>query len=243
MIKAAVSSRHALNEPFDRAAPRIPVTLAQAAVDALQEAILSGRLAAGSPLRLEETSRALGMSFSPVREALRELVRLGLAVYVPHKGTHVAQLSADDLRDTYRVRTLLEVEAVRLAAERFDEEDREAAERHLAAYEAALAASAMRDAREAHSAFHFALYQASGSPWLTRLIRPAWENAERYRFMTTGSVQTLRRRRREHHAILAACVEHDGDRAAALLREHLVRTAVRVAQQMGSRLSGDGRGR
>ena len=209
------------------------LTLAQIAGDELQDAILSGRLPAGSPLRLEETARALGMSASPVREALRELGRLGLVVHVPHKGAHVAELSPEDLRDTYDVRLLLETRAVWLAAERFSAEAEAAAEGHLAAYEAALRASAMRQARDAHSGFHFALYAASGSPWLLRLIRPVWENSERYRFMTAASAGALRERDREHRQILAACVELDAERAAALLHDHLSATVSRVSKHMG----------
>jgi DNA-binding GntR family transcriptional regulator len=174
------------------------------------------------------------MSPSPVREALRELGRLGLVVQIPHKGAHVAELSAEDLRDTYDVRLVLETKAVWLAAERFGPADEAAAETHLAAYDKALWASAMRDARASHSGFHFALYSAAGSPWLLRLIRPVWENSERYRFMTAASAEALRERDREHRQILEACIEHDADRASALLHDHLSSTVAHVAKHMGA---------
>lgn len=210
------------------------LTRAQVATDALQDAILSGRIAAGAPIRLEPTAQALNMSPSPVREAIRELVRLGLVVQVPHKGAHVAELSVEDLLDTYRVRLVLETKAIRLAAARFTNDDATRASPFLAAYGAALESSAMREARASHSALHFTLYGASGSTWLMRLIQPAWENSERYRFMTAASVETLRSRHAEHYAILAACVERDSERAAQLLTDHLVATVERVAAQMGA---------
>jgi DNA-binding GntR family transcriptional regulator len=197
-------------------------TLAQVAVDELQEAILSGRLAAGAPIRLEETARALGMSPSPVREALRELGRLGLVVHVPHKGAHVAELSFEDMQDTYAVRILLETQAIGLAAARFGDGDRAAAEAHLAEYGKALERQAMREARTAHAAFHFTLYAPSGSQWLLRLIRPAWENSERYRFMTAASAGSLQERDAEHRALLAACAAHEAERASSLLEAHLL---------------------
>lgn len=202
-------------------------------MDVLQDAILSGRLAAGSPLRLEETARTLGMSPTPVREALRELGRLGLVVNVPYRGAHVAELSLDDLHDTYAVRTVLEMRAVELAAGRLSVDDRAACEGHLEVYEAALCRSAMRDAREAHAAFHFGLYAASGSPWLLRLIRPVWESSERYRFMTAASVEWLQQRQVEHRDLFAACAAGEAERAAELLREHLAHSLERAAAHMG----------
>ena len=71
----------------------------------LQEAILTGELAPGEPLRLARLADALDMSPMPVREAVRQLERLGLAEHVPHRGARVSALSVDDLRDTYEARS------------------------------------------------------------------------------------------------------------------------------------------
>jgi DNA-binding GntR family transcriptional regulator len=199
--------------------------MAEAALAELQDSILSGELAPGAPLRLEELADRLGMSISPVREAVRRLEGLGLAVHVPHCGARVSELALDDLRDAYEVRLLLEPRAVRRAAERFAADDAGAARAHLAAY------AQSRD-RVEHAAFHFALYRASHSEWLLRLIRPAWENCERYRAIS------LQRRGyaeidRQHERILEACIRHEPDRAAEELTHHLALTANLVARQMG----------
>ncbi|MER3409750.1 MAG: GntR family transcriptional regulator, partial [Thermoleophilia bacterium] len=93
--------------------------MAEAAVSELQEAIFSGELPAGAPLRLEELADRLGMSISPIREAVRQLEALGLAVHVPHRGARVAELAIDDLHDTYEARLALEALAVHRAAHRF----------------------------------------------------------------------------------------------------------------------------
>lgn len=199
----------------------------------LQEAIVAGDLPAGSPLRLEELAERLGMSISPVREAVRQLEGLGLAVHVPHRGARVADLSVDDLRDTYEARLALEPLAVRRAAERFTGEDEGRARAFLEAYASARREGLDREARAAHAGFHFALYQASGSAWLLRLIRPAWENAERYRALSLRS-RGFPYRQQEHERILAACARHDAEAAAAELRRHLALTANLVARQMGA---------
>jgi DNA-binding GntR family transcriptional regulator len=207
--------------------------MAEAALIELQDSILSGELAPGSALRLEELAARLGMSISPVREAVRRLETLGLAVHVPHRGARVSELALDDLRDTYEVRLVLEPLAVRRAAARFTAEDAAVARSYLAEYRRAREREEPRSARGAHAAFHFTLYAASGSEWLQRLIRPAWENCERYRAMSLQGRGALEIER-EHQRILDACVCHEPDRAAGELSRHLAATANLVARQMGS---------
>jgi DNA-binding GntR family transcriptional regulator len=207
-------------------------TMAEAALAELQDSILSGELPAGSPLRLEELADRLGMSISPVREAVRRLESLGLAVHVPHRGARVSELALDDLRDTYEVRLVLEPLAARRAAGRFTDDDAAACRAHLAEYAQAHKRGDQGAARTAHSAFHFALYAAAGSQWLLRLIRPAWENCERYRAISLQS-RSVAEVEREHERILEACARHQPERAAAELTRHLSVTANLVARQMG----------
>lgn len=209
-------------------------TMAETAVAELREAIYSGELPAGTPLRLEELARSLGMSISPVREAVRRLEALGLAVHAPHRGAWVSELAIEDLHDTYEVRLTLEILAVRRAATRFTEGDAEAARAFLARYATAHRRGDSREARRAHTDFHFSLYGAAGSDWLVRVIRPAWENAERYRAASLARRGTLGQRQREHERILDACARQDPDAAAAELYRHLAVTANLVAHQMGS---------
>src|ERR1700712_2766121 len=82
--------------------------LADAATAELRERILSGELESGAPLRLEELARSLGTSISPIREAVRKLETLGLAVHVAHRGSRVKELDVDALPDTYEARLPLE---------------------------------------------------------------------------------------------------------------------------------------
>ena len=88
--------------------------------------------------------------------------------------------------------------------------------------------------RAAHADFHFCLYADSGSSWLPRLIRPLWENSERYRIASLYDRGSLERRRAEHEQILAGCVAHDADAAEDALRAHLVTTEELIARHMGS---------
>ncbi len=197
-------------------------TMAEAVLERLREEIILGELTPGTPLRLEDLARSLGTSISPVREAVRQLEALGLAEHVPHHGAKVTGLDVEELRELFSVRLALETLALRRAAELFTAEDERAADTQLADLAAARRRSDVREAVRAHTAFHFALYEAARSSWLLRLIRPAWDSCERYRPVLLGERGDLQKQHAEFDAeLLAACVARDPDRAAAALRDHL----------------------
>jgi DNA-binding GntR family transcriptional regulator len=195
--------------------------MAEAALERLREAIILGELTPGTPLRLEDLARQLGMSISPIREAVRQLEALGLAEHVPHHGAKVMALDVEELRELFAIRLALEGMAVRRAAELFDERDRNAARAHLDTYDDARRHGDIRAAVRAHGAFHFALYEAARSPWLLRLIRPAWDSCARYRpvLLAKGVVQD--RHEELDVELLNACVAHAPERAAKALHDHL----------------------
>src|SRR5579871_5725276 len=100
-----------------------PRTLAEQAELAIQDAILSGELAPGARLTIDELARAIDLSPMPVRDALRRLAQTGFVEYLPHRGATVAPLSLDDLRDTWDARLALETVAIRRSALRFRPDD------------------------------------------------------------------------------------------------------------------------
>ncbi len=196
--------------------------MAEAALDRLREAIILGELTPGTPLRLEDLARSLGMSISPIREAVRQLEALGLAEHVPHHGAKVMALDVEELRELFSIRLALETLALRRAAELFTRDDGEAAGSHLAAFQTARRSQDVRAAVRAHTAFHSTLYAAARSSWLLRLIRPAWDSCERYRPVLLAAKGELQDRHEKLDAdLLAACAARDPERAAATLRAHL----------------------
>ena len=196
-------------------------TMAEAALERLREAIIMGELTPGTPLRLEDLAHQLGMSISPIREAVRQLEALGLAEHVPHHGAKVMRLDVEELRELFSVRLALEGMALRRAADLFEPADAETARGHLTAYDEARRRGDTRAAMRAHTAFHFALYEAARSGWLLRLIRPAWDSCERYRpvLLAAGAVQD--RHEELDVELLEACSRQEPDRAARALRQHL----------------------
>jgi len=210
--------------------------MAEAALEELREAIILGELVPGAPLRLEELARSLGMSISPIREAVRQLEALGLAEHVPHHGAKVVALDVDDLRELFEVRLALETLAVQGAARRFDDEDAARAHASLDSYATARRGDDVREAMRAHAAFHFTIYEAARSQWLLRLIRPAWDSCERYR----PALLSPHGDRQERHVqldeeLVAACEAHDPARAAATLRAHLELAGEFYAVELGDR--------
>jgi DNA-binding GntR family transcriptional regulator len=206
-------------------------TLAEKAFGALHEAILTGRLRPGERLPIEELAEVLDMSAMPIREAVRRLDAAGLVENIPHRGARVTELSIDDLGEVYEARLALEPLTVARAAQRFDEQAAQVAQARLAELNA-LPDDNSAGTWAAHTAFHFALYDAANSNWLLRLIRPLWETSERYR-LAAPVKRKLATRRGEHELILQACIDHDSERAAAALYDHLAMTANVVSKAMG----------
>jgi DNA-binding GntR family transcriptional regulator len=207
-------------------------TLAERAFATLHEAIVTGVLAPGERLPIEDLAEVLEMSPMPIREALRLLDSVGLVENIPHRGARVTELSIEDLREVYEARLALEPLAVRHAAENFTDADAQRAQERLAAH---VKASRQRDLGRiwsTHTAFHFALYDAANSRWMSRLIHPLWETSERYRFAMLPVRMNLDKRRSEHERILQACIAHEPTVAARELHNHLCRTANLIANQM-----------
>ncbi len=206
-------------------------TLAEKAFDTLHSAIVTGQLRPGARLPIEELAERLEMSPMPIREAVRRLHEAGLVENIPHRGARVTELSVTDLTEVYEVRLALETLAIRRAAERFG------AGHQAQAHESLLSLQQMSDDNSAmtsaaHAAFHFALYDAAGSGWLLRLIRPVWETSERY-CLEFPQCRRLVARSAEHQQLLDACVAKDPEWAATALHDHLAGTANHIAGEMG----------
>jgi DNA-binding GntR family transcriptional regulator len=199
-------------------------TLADQALAGLREGILSGRLAPGSALSLKAMAEWLGMSPTPIREALQKLALEGLVDLDSFKGARVAPLSVDHVRDLYSWRILIEVDAVRRAVPNVTDEAVEAATRCLKAYGEAYAANRPDIARHRHRDLHFALYAANHTQWISRLVDPLWQNSERYQRIASSMRGSGPDLVAEHQVLIDAWVSRDPERAAAAMADHLKRS-------------------
>jgi DNA-binding GntR family transcriptional regulator len=200
-------------------------TLADVALAELREAIVSGEIPPGSPIRLQEYVERLSMSTVPIREALRFLEQKGLIERRPHRGVVVSDMSATDLEDTYNIRLDLESMAVRKAVPRIMEKDRLFLLGLVDEYEAALRAD-NGTAPDVHTKLHMSIYEYADSRWLRLLLPTLWDNSERYRRLQIPVRGTIAQRVEEHRILVEACASGDPDAAANELHAHLSRTMI-----------------
>jgi DNA-binding GntR family transcriptional regulator len=195
----------------------------------LREAITNGLLRANQPLPQDEIAQQLRVSHIPVREALRQLQSEGLVTYQPNRGAQVSALTADEVREIYEIRAILETAAIRRAVPRLTDAQLAQAERILDAAEAATDGAAWGS----HDVdFHQLIYALDGRPRLQELIEGLLRRVDRY-WLTHGLMLTHRAEfEREHRALLAALMARDTEAAAALLSRHLAGAAELLVAEM-----------
>lgn len=194
----------------------------------LRELLLNGEIAPGTILSQVKLSRQLGVSTTPLREAMRLLQAEGLLIAEHNRRSRVAPLDPDDIDAVYASRILFEALALRLAVPGMRAEDHAALREDLDAMRAAGDAQDLRQWEPVHRDFHRRL--TAGNEALQRVIDPAVARSERYRRSSLfGSpARTWELGNDEHEAIVAACEARDPQQAASLLARHLTRSALTV---------------
>jgi len=197
-------------------------------VEALRDAIVTGRLKPGERIRERDLVRSLGISRSPLREAIRTLESEGLITSVRHRGAWVTDLSARDLRETIDVRIMLETFAARHTLERLDEETLGAMERQLAAARQATPTDVLTDFTLALG-FHDVLVAACGNQKVVQLYEILKRHLRRYQHFAFCRLGRDRRALEEHADILRALRDRDLAGVERLLRAHLRRSSEETA--------------
>jgi DNA-binding GntR family transcriptional regulator len=199
------------------------------AYEQLRRRILFGELPPGTTFSQVQLATQLGVSRTPLREAVRLLQTEGLVQSEPKRRVRVAPVTTEDFEDLYAMRIVLDSVAVRLTVPRLSEA--ELADIRVAYFEttAAAAAGDVARYREAHRRFHFGLFMHAGAR-LERQVEDLWDHAERYRRLHLEHAGELahvvRLVQRDHAGILEAVrVAHAG-LAARRIAEHLARTAL-----------------
>jgi DNA-binding GntR family transcriptional regulator len=196
------------------------VTAQQAAMAQLRERLARGQLRPGDQIRQELLADDLGLSVVPVREALKTLEAEGQVVYYPHRGYFVARLDLDELTEAYRIRELLEAEAVARAVPRMGEEDLARLAEAIRDIDRHARAGDLGAVTAANRRFHFTLFEAAEMPRLANFIRILWDATEAYRSLYFADPAHLRLINREHRVILKAVRAGDAAEAVALTGRH-----------------------
>ena len=198
-------------------------TWQEAAVEQLREAIIRGVYQPGQRLKQQELARTLGCSPVPVREALHRLAAEGFVVIDPQRGARVADFNSRELEQIYEVRTLLEGRAAERAAERMTPETARRLRAILDKMDTPGIAPV--DWVRLNWEFHDGLYASSEQEFLRKTISNLRRSMEPYLRLDIAQVRNYAAGRREHRAILQACVRKDAKLAARHTIAHLRRTA------------------
>lgn len=187
----------------------------------LKQRILDNVYAPGTQVLEQTLADELGVSRTPIRQALVNLVREGLVEVVPRHGMRVLPLSIDDIREIYQVLASLEPTAVELlAARRPKKQDIATLVGACAEMEAALAREDLAGWAKADEKFHLGLVQLCGNRRLAEMVMTVWDQSHRARMFTLKLRPKPIASTREHRAVLAAILKGDAARARELHQVH-----------------------
>jgi DNA-binding GntR family transcriptional regulator len=195
--------------------------LRELVLDAVREAIINGTLKPRERLMEIQLAEELGVSRTPVREALRKLELEGFIVMVPRKGAYVADISFKDIADVFEIRAALEGLAAALAAERITNEELEAMERVLAEKAEAIAKNDLDRLVETDTKFHEAIYEASRNQRLWTIISNLREQIQRFRTTSLSNPGRSKQSLDEHRNIVEAIQARDIQLSRKVAQEHI----------------------
>jgi DNA-binding GntR family transcriptional regulator len=213
-----------------------PLDAVELAYVTLRTNVLDGTLPPGSVLSQVTLARDLGISRTPLREALRQLASEGLVVGDFNQRLRVTELDLDDFDQIYACRIALEPIAIKSTVPYLEASHREILTSHVAGMDQAMAAPDMTSFRSHHRAFHLGLAGLAGSR-IRRTLADLWDHSERYRLSylhvdqahpNDASGERLAVSQVEHRGMLDAALAGDADLCASLLIEHLRRTIENV---------------
>lgn len=206
---------------------RIPIKidnyqpLREVVFEALRDAIVSHTLQPGERLMEVQLAEAMGVSRTPVREAIRRLELEGFVVMIPRRGAYVAQLSLKDIADAFEIRGALEGLAAGLAAERATEDDIEELGRLLVRMSECLDSGDTKKAVEMDIEFHEKLYDSSRNERLSQMISNLREQVLRFRTRSLSFPGRLAEALQEHALIIDAIAERDPVTARKHAEDHI----------------------
>ena len=187
----------------------------------LRQAIITGEFAPGERLMEIALANRLGVSRTPVREAIRKLELEGLVVMIPRKGAEVAKITEKDLRDVLEVRSSLEELAAELAAERMNDEVKEKLEKALKEFEEAIESDDNAAIADSDVDFHDVIFEATGSARLIQIINNLREQMDRYRLEYVKDTEYHTVLLNEHRELAKAMVEGRKEDARKIMKRHI----------------------
>lgn len=197
------------------------VPLNQRVYAQLRDFVLNGAVSSGDRLDEVSISRQLGVSRTPLREAIGKLVMEGLVEHRPFQGNFVREFSTQEIQELFEVRSVLEGLAARLAAERMSPEGIDTIRGILDEVRDALGKGDLERYASADRRFHETIARYSQNPTLIEMLRQLSGKIQTARVLANRDHDVVSRTAHERPLILTALENKDGDAAARLLQEHI----------------------
>ena len=198
----------------------------------LRKAILKGELEPGERLMEKQLAEKMGVSRTPIREAIRKLELEGLVIMIPRKGAEVAMITEQDIKDVLEVRAALESLAVKLACQRMD---KQSTNELLAINDAFIGAARRKDVEtviKKDVEFHDAIYDATKNKKLTAMINNLQEQIYRFRVEYIRQMDDFSTLVEEHEEIVNAIVNQDSTTAQDIATRHIENQEKAVIRQI-----------
>ena len=213
------------NEHDFKALKSLPVrrSLGQSVFENLKRAIVKGDLTPDSRVVEGRVADALGISRTPVREAIHKLEREGLVRQGPKGGFFVAGLTPEDMEEIFGIRSVLESYAAKLAAIRHLEAELRPLEEKLEAYQECLDRGDLDALPRINTEFHDLLYGLSRSRRLIKMINGLKDHIYRFRLVILKIEEMAKLSNEDHRLMLRAMKVRDAEEVERLVREHILR--------------------
>ena len=187
----------------------------------LREAILRGDLVPGERLMELQLAAKLGVSRTPIREAIRMLEQEGLAITIPRKGAIVAGMTEKDMQDVLEIREALEELSVQVACDKITDEEIAELQKNMKHFEQSLKSGDLKKMAQADVEFHDVIYRATDNPKLINMLNNLREQMYRYRVEYLKNPQNHEQLLQEHEAIYKGIVEKDKSAVTEMIRKHI----------------------
>lgn len=187
----------------------------------LRQAILTGELKPGERLMEIHLANRLGVSRTPIREAIRKLELEGLVIMIPRRGAEVAQITEKSMNDVLEVRRSMDALCIELACERISDEELVALKKACDEFEKAVETGDIKVIAQADVAFHDIIVRATGNMRLVQLINNLSEQMYRYRFEYIKDGSQHARLVEEHRMIYDSIVRKDKETASQVAKLHI----------------------
>lgn len=208
----------------------------------LRQAIVEGALAPGQHMAEQQLAEELGVSRTPVREALRRLALEGFVVMVPRRGAYVAGLSLKDMNDVFELRMALEGLGAYLAAQRITPQELTELKELVDQLETAIASGVKDDVIDADTRFHAAIYSASRNRRLVNIVGNLSDQIQGFRLQSLSTPGRLKDTVREHKRLVGALERRDGSAARELAEQHIRQAEVSLLRSQEKMTGADERG-